>query len=715
MAGKERPYRSAWLLSFAPRGCEASERALAETALAVGGLDGVRRSDPDRLQSLAVFRNHPRLLERCADPSLGLWKPAVILEELRKVPAGDVVLYHDVGRGYWGDHAFQSSVEPLLDWTVRENGGVFPGVWLPEDGRNARWTTRACFRVMGCDESRFWSTPQLQTTYSVWQHNERALALLEAWLAACIAVYDPASPPPFAAEFEEFETDRGAQSVLTTLAVKRNVASFGRPHETTSVRNHPAFAPIPATDIGAMLARIARERRIAADGHASPAPPAARPGGGSIGSQPDRVDALFTSVPPRMERSSPDGFSIGRSYQEDCIRSWRASGFTVYSIHFEEELATLERFDGVTYVGVRRTEDDPPAEVKPSLKAMLRVIEEVGAGLSGLINSDILLVEAPGWTDVVRSEVAGSVIAFTRYETNDVDRTCVGWAPWGFDLIFFDRKFIGSLRYCGMRIGETWWDYWLPLWMHFAGAEIKHVEDCVALHLDHKVVSNAKVQNYGRRFLSLLTAEAEAQKRRGESSRLTQFHDYCLYRFAIGAEQLGFTDPDSYEFVTMILNPTVWTGILALLRRHRLDVIVKDNLHHRFLASFMLRSAQYAEQARNRLVSADLQLKQAATTIAALELTAGKAALDEILVRANDTVASWPYRFDFWLGNIVRGFYGKPPKAPRSIETPGDAIGLIEDLKRRVVWKVLAPIDRVGRLFQSPARARTLKRRTASD
>jgi hypothetical protein len=227
--------------------------------------------------------------------------------------------------------------------------------------------------------------------------------------------------------------------------------------------------------------------------------------------------------------------------------------------------------------------------------------------------------------------------------------------------------------------------------MYFSGAEIKHVEDCIALHLDHEMISIAKVQSYGLRFLSLLTRTAEAQKSRGENIRLTRFYDYCLHRFAVDGQRLHIADRNSHQFVTQILNPTVWAGLRSLLRRHRLDVVAKNDAHHVFLSSLVLRSAQYADRLRNRLHWTELELKSARERADAIAQSSSHAP-DKLIVQANTILASWPYRFDFWLGNVVRHIRGKPPKPERSVMTRNDAVVLFDELQRRVVWTTLAPL-----------------------
>jgi hypothetical protein len=439
---------------------------------------------------------------------------------------------------------------------------------------------------------------------------------------------------------------------------------------------HPAFAPVPASDIGVLIARIIIERPLDG-GRARALESSVRPRG-----KPSR--ALFTSIPPSLDRKSVERISIGSIYQRRCIDSWRRSGFEVYSVHFAEELGKITRHDGVTYLAAERTVDDGPEEYKPSFRAILKAIDEVGADLSGVINSDIFLVNPPGWVERVEEEVEGSAILFTRYETNDIDMTIVGWAPWGFDLVFFDRALIEGLQYCGMRIGETWWDYWLPLSLYFSGAHLKHVEDCVALHLDHPIVSNKNVQTYGLLFFDHISAEAEAAKQRGETTRLTEFWDWMEVRFALNPE--GHTRNDrSLEFVAHVLNTSVWAGISRILRTSKLRVTPHRSEYDDLLAEFLLRGARYADH----LAAREQYFRNLYRDAQAAAAARPNPADVELVNYARAVTRSWPYATDLWLTNRIRALVGQRPKPRREIGNIAEATDLMRRLRRHLIWRLL--------------------------
>jgi hypothetical protein len=712
-SGVERPWR-AWLASFAAPGLEEAQQHLVRSARRLPEFVGTTEWTLAGLGALADLRARPRLLDRMRDDRLGLWRPFVLLEQLRAVPDGDLVVYHDAGVGYWGPHAFRATIAPALHWAVACNGGMLPGVWLPEDGRNARWTTRACFRALGCDEDRYWSTPQIQATYSIWRRSGRALDFVARWRDACLAHGDEAAAdgpagPAGDGNFADFVADRGAQSVLTNLALRDAIACFGRPHETTAAITHPSYSPVPPTDIGNLCVRIVRDgalRLTAARAPPAP-PPAAPPPAAPPPAAPDRPVpaaaagsvaaggrmALFTSIPPRLDRQSAGGLPIGEAYQEECLASWRRCGFEVCSVHGRGELATLRRRDGVTYVAV----DEPDGEAKPSLRAMLDVARRSGAAVAGIINADILLLDPPGWRDVVRREIAGSVIVVTRYEMQDIDRTCIGWAPWGFDVVLFDPACVDGLDDCGMRLGESWWDYWLPLACHFAGATLKHVDDCIALHQDHPIVSSGRIDHYGQRFLDWLARAAAREAERGELGRASAFHDYCRHRFPIEAARIGVAVGPSYRFFTEVLNPTVWAGLCAIVRASRLEVVAKDDPHHRLVAEMLLRAAQQAVHQRN------LYLTLRAEHARALS---GQPLIDHAVALSR----SWPYRVDAWLGNAVRRARGRPPRPDPAIATAADALAFLRRLDSRLVWALAGPLRyaaaRIGAAVASRAARR---------
>jgi hypothetical protein len=145
------------------------------------------------------------------------WKPYIIRETLSLVPAGDVVVYWDAGRG--AGNAFLIPPRRIVSSALR-SGGSCPGVLVPQYGANRCWTHRACFDAIGASEEAAYEGPQIQATFSIWQHHPTTLAFLDQWLEFCgdISVVGDAD----ATQPDEFVGHRHDQSVCTLLARKHS-------------------------------------------------------------------------------------------------------------------------------------------------------------------------------------------------------------------------------------------------------------------------------------------------------------------------------------------------------------------------------------------------------------------------------------------------------------------------------------------------------------
>jgi hypothetical protein len=242
-----------------------------------------------------------------------------------------------------------------------------------------------------------------------------------------------------------------------------------------------------------------------------------------------------------------------------------------------------------------------------------------------------------------------------------------------------------------MRIGETWWDYWLPLWCWFQGAAIKHVSDYVALHLDHPIVSSEKVQDYGLRFLRLLEAEAN----RLRTGRCAEFHKYCDYRIGAEKRRLAITTEDSRDFVEKILNPTVWAAFQDLLHRNELTIVEKTDPHHRILARTIIGTARAAEARKARPAT----LIRTVETVPAsywrlIGVSGAKHGSGASLVGHLRLLEQrWPYRADLWISNAVRRVTGKPTKVKPPAANAGEAVEQILRLRRHVLWRLFVWVD----------------------
>lgn len=196
-------------------------------------------SDPwhlDRIKSSAFYADNQAVLALPRGGGYWLWKPYIILESLKSMAPGDFVVYHDVGKPDQEKHKklrFFRDIGPGLEFTAN-NGGMFPGVYLPKHGPNKVWTRRDCFLLMDCDAERFWMAPQIQATYNIWQKKPETIDFVEQWLAYCT---DPRilTDQPNELGYENFPAfigHRHDQSVLSLLCVKNGVRSLGSPEKT---------------------------------------------------------------------------------------------------------------------------------------------------------------------------------------------------------------------------------------------------------------------------------------------------------------------------------------------------------------------------------------------------------------------------------------------------------------------------------------------------
>ncbi len=179
----------------------------------------------------AFYGNNKELLSSSRGQGFWLWKPYLIAHELERLKNGEFLVYYDVGRPSI-PHRIDNPILPLLEWCSNRNGGMLPGTYIPEYGRNAKWTKRECFVTMDCDLPLYWEHPQIQATYSVWQKSDASLAFVNEWLSWCMkpsALADHTILPDVS-NFDDFVDHRHDQSIITNLAIKRGIKCYGDPH-----------------------------------------------------------------------------------------------------------------------------------------------------------------------------------------------------------------------------------------------------------------------------------------------------------------------------------------------------------------------------------------------------------------------------------------------------------------------------------------------------
>jgi hypothetical protein len=217
------------LVTFATEGFYGQQKWLNDSAREHGVSESAAWTDV-QLRLTDFYRDNRQIFASRRGFGYWLWKPYVILHALERANPGDFIIYYDVGRREM-PHEISRPLEPLLEWCAVSNGGMLPGVYVPEHGPNMKWTKRECFVLMDCDSATYWRHPQIQATFSVWQKSERSMAFVAEWLKWCCnpAVLTDAVHRPELANFPEFVDHRHDQSVITLLALRHGVRAYGSP------------------------------------------------------------------------------------------------------------------------------------------------------------------------------------------------------------------------------------------------------------------------------------------------------------------------------------------------------------------------------------------------------------------------------------------------------------------------------------------------------
>lgn len=171
---------------------------------------------------------------------------------------------------------------------------------------------------------------------------------------------------------------------------------------------------------------------------------------------------LFTSIPPH-------------SNYGPVIENWKSSGFSFVSVNCAEE---TQKIAGVQVIAVNGSEKKLP------LSTILQAIEKSGAPFAGVINADCKFITRLD-SESLRRDAASSIILAERIDV-DSNGTPVPHRPYGFDAMIFDTSFIRKLKTNdAFRIGEPWWDFWLPYAFQEAGATIKKFDCPILIHEHH--------------------------------------------------------------------------------------------------------------------------------------------------------------------------------------------------------------------------------------
>jgi hypothetical protein len=196
---------------------------------------------------------------------------------------------------------------------------------------------------------------------------------------------------------------------------------------------------------------------------------------------------LFTSIPDKAVRVDPAGRDIGAAHLRRCVASWVEAGHRVVSVNGPDEATRIAaQHPAVEVRPIERTALDKTGRPLIYLADLLRECASAPDALVGIVNADLYLHAPAALARLLAGADDHSLFYGQRLDVSDIGEPGEGCAyRSGLDCFFFAPAMVRDLPDEGFVIGETWWDYWLPLVLAKRGARLRPAAMPLVLHLQH--------------------------------------------------------------------------------------------------------------------------------------------------------------------------------------------------------------------------------------
>lgn len=198
-------------------------------------------------------------------------------------------------------------------------------------------------------------------------------------------------------------------------------------------------------------------------------------------------DAAVPRAIPQLQAVIATSIAPGnRESQKAAVASWLRLGCRVISVNSTGEIDQLaDAFPEVRFYETHRTAANLTGKPLVYLDDIFRALEESGAEICGIVNSDILLTEEAALVRFLASETPQSMVFGSRLDVPSLESREGEEFTVGFDYFFFDRSLIARYPRTDFCLGAPWWDYWVPLVPLLLNLPAKRITSPVAFHPKH--------------------------------------------------------------------------------------------------------------------------------------------------------------------------------------------------------------------------------------
>jgi len=170
---------------------------------------------------------------------------------------------------------------------------------------------------------------------------------------------------------------------------------------------------------------------------------------------------LYTSIPARVSRRTPDGQESGPAWTRACIASWQQAGYDVISLNAAGEAAQVRAaHPGVEVVEVARDGSARGGRPLVYVADMLALMAASGHATVAIANADVMCM----------ADAASQLRGFTPHgfaysNRLDIDDPSGSGARQhgGVDFVIIEARHLQGLAVPDFLFGTPWWDYWLPM------------------------------------------------------------------------------------------------------------------------------------------------------------------------------------------------------------------------------------------------------------
>jgi hypothetical protein len=216
-----------YLINYAHNKFLGAQKKQTETAYSIGRFDKVFEygiTDIDK----EFYEKNKFILDQPTGAGYWLWKPYLILKQLKQLKSNDFLFYLDSGAYFTG------AIDPLVKVAFEHTLGIL-AFYLDSKLTPVRQriqTKMDAWILMKANNDHYYNGFCTHAGINGWRNTKEAIEFLTQWLEyAQVPEIITDSPSTLGAELSEYKFHRHDQSIFSVLCTRFNIPSFTDPSQ----------------------------------------------------------------------------------------------------------------------------------------------------------------------------------------------------------------------------------------------------------------------------------------------------------------------------------------------------------------------------------------------------------------------------------------------------------------------------------------------------